>query len=110
MPGFNFGQYRGEGGIELKQRFAKSGETFDITWVDRQFANDGTPIFKLSVSYGDGEKGVLFFSENNDDPRTDALIALESAFVRDGIPAVPAVMKSRRTKAGYTYFWLDDPE
>lgn len=105
---FTFGKYRGKAGKELKQRFAESGETFDIIKVEQDLSGDGHPIWRVHLLYGDGEKGMLFFGLD-DTERSQGLEDLAAAIESGDVAAQPAVLRQVRTRAGRDYYYLDDP-
>lgn len=105
---FTFGKHRGAAGAELKQKLVQSGEIFDIVGVEQDMARDGHPIWRVSIRYGDGQHGMLFFGMD-DTGRSAALEELAAAIDAGEIAVQPAVCKQVRTAAGRDYYYLDDP-
>ncbi len=107
--GFRFSQFQATAGRELKDALAASGETIDIESVEQDMGTDGTLLWKLHIRYGDAEKGILYFAQD-DGLRSQAIEALAAEL--ESVPGllIPAVVRSRQTKAGRTYFYLADPQ
>lgn len=106
--GFSFGKHRGAAGKELKQQLADSGETFDIVGVEQDLSTDGTLLWRVYIRYGDVQKGMLFFGQD-DSGRSTALAELAESFANGDTAAQPAVVKQVRTIKGRDYYFLDDP-
>jgi hypothetical protein len=106
---FRFSPFQVTTGTDLKFRLTISGETFDCESVDEDLGTDGTPLWRINIRFGDRQRGILFF-ERDDEPRSQSIEALRDALASaPGLP-VPAVLESRVTCSGRTFFWLADPQ